>query len=129
MIAKEPVTARVIANRVWRWHMGRGITDTPNNFGMAGERPTNPELLEYLAFKFVAGGMSWKKLHKEILISRTYQLGSATVEANVAKDQDNRFFWRANRQRLEAEGVWGSLLSASGKLYFKQRGGASQDLG
>src|SRR5215471_13696379 len=109
--------------------MGRGIVDTPNNFGIAGERPTNPELLEYLASKFVAGGMSWKKLDKEILMSRTYQLSSATVEANLSKDQDNRYFWRANRQRLDAEGIWDSLLSASGKLDLKQTGGASEDLG
>ena len=128
MISKEPITARVVVNRLWRWHMGRGITDTPNNFGMAGERPTNPELLEYLASKFVSSGMSWKKLHKEILLSRTYQLSSATVEANLAKDQDNRFFWRANRQRLEAEGIWDSLLTASGKLDLKQVGGPSEDL-
>jgi mono/diheme cytochrome c family protein len=128
MISKEPVTSRVIANRIWRWHMGRGIVDTPNNFGMAGERPTNPELLEYLASKFMSSGMSWKKLHKEILMSRTYQLSSATVEANLTKDQDNRFFWRANRQRLEAEGIWDSLLTASGKLDLKQIGGASDDL-
>jgi hypothetical protein len=95
---------------------------------MAGERPTNPELLEYLASKFASSGMSWKKLHKEILMSRTYQLSSATVEANLTKDQDNRFFWRANRQRLEAEGIWDSLLTASGKLDLKQVGGASADL-
>src|SRR6266705_6128563 len=127
-IAKDPITSRVIANRIWRWHMGRGIVDTPNNFGMAGERPTNPELLEYLAARFSAEGMSWKKLHKEILMSRTYQLSSATVEANVAKDDDNRFFWRSNRQRLEAEGVCDSLLSASGKLDLNQIGGPSSDL-
>jgi mono/diheme cytochrome c family protein len=129
MIAKEPVTSRVVANRIWRWHMGRGIVDTPNNFGMAGERPTNPDLLEYLASKFITGGMSWKKLDKEILMSRTYQLSSETVEANLSKDQDNRYFWRANRQRLDAEGIWDSLLSASGKLDVKQVGGASEDLG
>jgi hypothetical protein len=128
MISKEPITSRVIANRIWRWHMGRGIVETPNNFGMAGERPTNPELLEYLASKFSSSGMSWKKLQKEIVMSRTYQLSSATVEANLAKDQDNRFFWRANRQRLEAEGIWDSLLTASGKLDVKQIGGPSEDL-
>ena len=91
VISKEPITSRVVVNRIWRWHMGRGIVDTPNNFGMAGERPTNPELLEYLAAKFVAGGMSWKKLDKEILMSRTYQLSSATVEANLAKDPGQSF--------------------------------------
>ena len=109
-IVKQPITARVIVNRIWRWHMGRGIADTPNNFGMAGERPTNPELLEYLASTFVADGMSWKKLHKDILMSRTYQLSTAAVASNLTKDPDNRFFWRANRQRLEAEGVWDALL-------------------
>ncbi len=129
MIASQPITARVIANRIWRWHMGRGITDTPNNFGMAGERPANPELLEYLASKFMADGMSWKKLHKEILMSRTYQLSSTTIEANLAKDADNRLFWRANRQRLDAESIWDSLLSASGKLDLNQIGGPSEELG
>jgi len=128
-IAKEPITARVIANRIWRWHMGRGVVDTPNNFGMAGERPTNPELLEYLAWKFVADGMSWKKLHKEIVMSRTYQLSSATVDADVANDADNRLFWRANRRRMEAEDIWDSLLTASGKLDLSKIGGASEELG
>jgi hypothetical protein len=127
-IIEQPITARVIVNRIWRWHMGRGISDTPNNFGIAGERPTNPELLEYLASKFVADGMSFKKLHKEILMSRTYQLSSAPVEANMARDAENRLFWRANRQRLEAEGVWDSLLTASGKLDLSGIGGPSEDL-
>jgi hypothetical protein len=128
-IAKEPITARVIANRIWRWHMGRGVVDTPNNFGMAGERPTNPELLEYLAWKFVSDGMSWKKLHKEIVMSRTYQLSSATVDADVAKDADNRLFWHANRRRLEAEDIWDSLLTTSGRLDLSKIGGASEELG
>jgi hypothetical protein len=108
--------------------MGRGIADTPNNLGMAGDRPTNGELLEYLASKFVADGMSWKKLHKEILMSRTYQLSATPVEANRSKDPDNRFFWRANRVRLEAEGVWDSLLQASGALDLTDTGGPSEDL-
>jgi mono/diheme cytochrome c family protein len=127
-IIRQPITARVIANRIWRWHTGRGIVDTPNNFGMAGERPTNPELLEYLATTFIEGGMSWKTLHKQILLSRTYQLSSTTLPANVAKDADNRFFWRANRIRLEAEGVWDGLLQAGGALDLKGLGGPSEDL-
>jgi hypothetical protein len=127
-IVKQPITSRTIVNRIWQWHMGRGIIDTPNNLGMAGDRPSNPELLEYLASKFQADGMSWKKLHKEILMSRTYQLSAQTVEANLAKDADNRFFWRANRQRLESEGVWDALLEASGSLDLKGIGGPSEDL-
>ena len=127
-ILRQPITSRVIVNRLWRWHMGRGIVDTPSNFGIAGERPTNPELLEYLATKFVADGMSFKKLHKEILMSRVYQLSAAPVAANVSKDPDNHFFWRANRERLEAEGVWDALLQASGALDVKGIGGPSADL-
>src|SRR4029077_5575147 len=115
-IIKQPITSRVIVNRLWRWHMGRGIVDTPSNFGIAGDRPTNPELLDYLASKFVADGMSWKKLTKEIVMSRTYQQGSAPIETNIAKDADNRFYWRGNRRRLESEGIWDGLLVASGKL-------------
>ena len=127
-IVAQPITSRVIVNRLWHWHMGRGIVETPSNFGIAGERPTNPELLDYLAQKFVADGMSWKKLHKDILMSRTYQLSTTPIAANTAKDPDNRFFWRANRQRLEAEGVWDTLLQASGKLDLTSLGGPSSAL-
>ena len=127
-IIRQPITARVIANRIWRWHTGRGIVDTPSNFGMVGEKPTNPELLEYLATTFLDEGMSWKKLHKQILMSRTYQLSSTPVVANVAKDADDRFFWRANRTRLEAEGIWDALLEAGGAIDLKGVGGPSEDL-
>jgi mono/diheme cytochrome c family protein len=126
-ILAQPISTRVIANRIWRWSMGTGIVDTPSNFGVAGERPTNPELLEYLATEFVANGLSWKKLTKEILMSRTYQLSSAVIEADAAKDSDNRLYWRANRRRLEAEGIWDSLLTASGRLDLKI-GGPSEEL-
>src|SRR5581483_1663932 len=126
-ILSQPLSMRVIANRIWRWNMGTGIVDTPSNFGVAGERPTNPELLEYLASEFESNGMSWKKLTKEILMSRTYQLSSTVVEANTAKDPDNRLYWRANRRRLEAEGIWDALLSASGKINLNI-GGPSEDI-
>jgi len=126
-IAKQPIAARVIANRLWRWHMGTGVVDTPSNFGVVGERPSNPDLIEYLAAKFVAGGMSMKKLHKEILMSSAYQLSSTNIEANAAKDPANRLYWRANRRRLDAEGVWDSLLAASGKLDTSKVGGPSQE--
>jgi mono/diheme cytochrome c family protein len=127
-ILKQPLTARVIVNRLWTWHMGRGIVDTPSNFGVVGERPTNPELLEYLAAKFLADGMSWKRLHKDMLLSRTYQLAATPVAANAAKDPENRFYWRANRRRLDAEGVWDALLQTSGALDRSNLGGPSQDL-
>ncbi len=128
-IVKQPLSMRVIVNRVWRWHMGSGIVDTPNNFGKVGDPPSNPELLDYLAAKFVAGGMSIKALHKEILLSRTYQLSTAIDDAVAAKDSDNRLYSHANRRRLEAEGIWDSLLTASGKLDLSKVGGPSEEYG
>jgi mono/diheme cytochrome c family protein len=127
-VVKQSLTMRVIANRIWRWNMGSGVVESPNNFGFAGDRPSDPELLEYLTAKFVADGMSWKKLTKEIVLSRTYQLSSAPIEANNAKDADNRLYWRANRRRLEAEGIWDGILSASGKLDMAKIGGPSEEL-
>ncbi len=128
-IVKQPISMRVIVNRVWRWHMGSGIVDTPNNFGRVGDPPSNPELLDYLAAQFVDGGMSIKALHKQILLSRTYQLSTATEEATAAKDSDNRLYSHANRRRLEAEGIWDSLLTASGKLDLSKVGGPSEEYG
>ncbi len=128
-IVKQPISMRVIVNRVWRWHMGSGIVDTPNNFGRVGDPPSNPELLDYLASQFVDGGMSIKALHKQILLSKTYQLSTASDEAAAAKDSDNRLYSHANRRRLEAEGIWDSLLTASGKLDLSKVGGPSEDYG
>jgi mono/diheme cytochrome c family protein len=127
-ILKQPITSRVIVNRLWTWHMGRGIVDTPSNFGIVGERPTNPELLDYLASKFLADGMSWKRLHKDILMSRTYQLAATPVAGSEQKDPENRLYSRANRRRLDAEGVWDSLLQTSGALETAGVGGPSQTL-
>ncbi len=126
-IAKHPVATRTIVNRMWRWHTGRGIVDTPSNLGMAGDRPTNPELLEYLATQFQADGGSWKKFARMVVTSRTYQLSTDIVPANMSKDADNRYFWRANRQRLDAEGVWDNLLLAAGSLNMKSLGGPSEE--
>ena len=127
-ILRQPITSRVMVNRLWTWHMGRGIVDSPSNFGMVGERPTNPELLDYLATKFIGDGMSWKKLHKDILMSRTYQLAVTPVPANGTKDPENRLFAHANRRRLEAEGVWDSLLQSAGTLDMSGVGGPSHAL-
>ena len=127
-ILKQPIAARVIVNRVWAWMMGSGIVLTENNFGLAGATPSNPELLDYLAAQFRADGMSIKKLEKDIMLSRTYQFSAETIEANAAKDSDNRFYWKANTRRLDAEGVWDYLLTASGKLDLAKIGGPSQEL-
>jgi hypothetical protein len=90
--------------------------NTPSNFGQLGERPSHPELLDYLAAEFVEQGWSLKKLHKQILMSATYGLSAEVVEANQAKDPDNHMFWRANRRRVDAETLRDSLLFASGEL-------------
>ncbi len=124
-IVREPITARVIANRIWRWHMGVGLVETPSNFGAVGERPSNPELLDYLASEFLASGGSWKALHRQIVTSRVYQLGASEEKVNLAKDAANRLYWRSNRNRLPAEGVWDSLLTVSGKLDLEKMGGKS----
>ena len=115
-IAAHPITARVIVNRVWRWHMGTGIVDTPSNFGLMGERPTNPELLEYLASRFVESGMSIKQLHRDIMLSRTYQLAGGRHAGNEQIDGANRYYWRFDRRRLEAESVRDAILHVSGDL-------------
>jgi len=128
-IVKQPISMRVIVNRVWRWHMGSGIVDTPSNFGRVGDPPSNPELLDYLASQFVDSGMSIKALHKQILLSKTYQLSTPADEAASAKDSDNRLYSHANRRRLEAEGIWDSLLTASGKLDLSKVGGPSEEYG
>ncbi len=115
--AGNPLFARVIANRIWQLHFGQGIVRTPSNFGQLGERPTHPELLDYLASRLVENGWSLKALHREILLSSVYQLSTNTVEANYAKDPANRLLWRANvRQRIEAEELRDSLLAVTGTL-------------
>jgi len=126
-VVGSPIAARVIVNRVWKWHFGTGIVDTPSNFGQMGERPTNPELLEYLAKDFVDHGMSFKKLHREILLSSVYQLSTESSAANVEKDPANRLYWRANRRRLDVEAIRDSILFAAGGLDLKKAGGPSTD--
>jgi hypothetical protein len=118
---------RVIVNRVWKGHFGTGIVDTPSNFGMGGERPTNPELLEYLAGQFVKDGMSIKKLHKQIMLSAVYQLSTETSDDNIAKDSGNRLYWRMDRKRMDAEQVRDAVLMVSGNL-DTSLGGPSADL-
>jgi cytochrome c553 len=123
----NPLTARVIVNRVWAWHFGRGIVGTPSNFGSLGERPTHPELLDYLTCRFVASGWSFKALHRDIVLSATYQLSSADSEHNRGIDGDNRFLWRMNRRRLDVESWRDALLTVSGQL-DRTLGGSTIDL-
>jgi mono/diheme cytochrome c family protein len=123
----NPLTARVFVNRVWAHHFGRGIVGTPSNFGTLGERPTHPELLDYLAARFVADGWSVKKLHRQIMLSATYQLSSGHDERNAAIDADNRLLWRMNRRRLEVEPWRDAMLAVAGNLDATV-GGPSKDL-
>lgn len=118
----HPLTARVMVNRVWHWHFGRGIVATPSDFGRQGEEPTHPELLEWLASEFVAQGWSLKKLHRMILLSDAYQRSSEFNEANAGIDANNRFLWRMNRQRLDAETLRDAVLKVSGELNGKMGG-------
>ena len=113
---EHPLTARVMANRIWHWHFGRGLVDTPSNFGTTGSAPTHPGLLDWLARRFVDGGWSVKALHREILLSSTYRLGAGYDEANAAVDPDNRLHWRMNRRRLEVEPIRDTLLHLAGTL-------------
>ncbi len=123
----NPLTARVIVNRVWQWHFGRGLVGTPSNFGKLGERPTHPELLDYLTCRFIESGWSLKALHRDIMLSATYQLSSAPDDHNLGIDGDNRFLWRMNRQRLDVESWRDALLFVSGKL-DRTMGGPTTDL-
>jgi len=126
-ILHQPIAMRVIVNRIWKWHFGTGIVDTPSNFGFNGERPVHPELLEYLADFFLRNGMSIKKLQREIMLSAVYQLSNESRKENYDKDSANRFYWRANRRRMDVEEIRDSLLAASGAI-DKKMGGPSEVL-
>ncbi|MCI0683379.1 MAG: DUF1553 domain-containing protein [Gemmataceae bacterium] len=118
--ADNPLTARVMANRVWHHLFGAGLVRTVDNFGKTGELPSHPELLDYLAVKFVQDGWSMKTLIREIVLSRTFQMSSQTAEVSktsgVLIDPENRLLWRQNRRRLDAESLRDAILAVSGKL-------------
>jgi hypothetical protein len=120
--ASNPLTARVMVNRIWEYHFGRGIVATPNDFGRMGERPVNPELLDYLANEFAASGWSVKHMQRLILLSNTYRQASAVDAAVTAKDPDGRYLERFPRQRLEGEELRDAMLSVSGLLNEKKGG-------
>jgi hypothetical protein len=108
--------ARVIVNRVWQHHFGRGIVATPNDFGFQGERPTHPELLDWLAADLIRHGWSLKRLHKNLMMSAVYQQATTFDDADAAKDPENLLLWRFQPRRLEGEAIRDSLLAVSGVL-------------
>ena len=112
-IVQSPLAARVMVNRIWEWHFGKGLVPSSNDFGSRGEKPTHPELLDWLAAKFVESGFSVKAMHRLILSSAAYQRASA---APAAADPDNRLLAHFPRRRLTAEEMRDSLLTASGQL-------------
>ncbi len=112
----NPLTARVAVNRIWLHHFGEGLVRTPDDLGVQSEPPSHPELLDYLASQFVENGWSFKKMHKLIMLSATYQQSSDTVPAYAQKDPDNRLLWRANLRRIDFEAMRDSMLQFTGKL-------------
>jgi hypothetical protein len=124
---RHPLTWRSIVNRVWMYHLGRGIVDTPNDFGRMGQHPTHPELLDWLAMELRDSGGSLKSLHRQIVTSATYRQASSDNAALAQIDVDNRYYWRANRRRLEAEAIRDSILSVSGRLDLSMGGPSFQD--
>ncbi len=131
----NPLTARVMVNRVWQYHFGRGIVSTPNDFGRMGGKPSNPELLDYLANTFVENGWKLKPIHRMILLSNSYKQASESPIEKLAmeKDAENALVWKFSRRRLEAEEIRDAMLAASGRLNGKYGGHSvlipiSQDL-
>lgn len=114
--ADNPLTARVIVNRIWKYHFGRGIVATSSNFGTQCPPPLHLELLDWLARDFIDHGWSFKHLHKRIMSSAVYQLSSQQNEANTKIDEPNEYYWRFDRQRMDAEAIRDSILAVSGTL-------------
>ena len=119
---KNPLTARVLVNRIWQQHFGLGLVDTPNDFGINGVKPSHPELLDWLAQEFIDSGWSVKHVHRLILNSATYRQSSHVSPQSIAVDRDNRLLWRFASRRLEAEAVRDCMLSVSGELNLKMSG-------
>jgi hypothetical protein len=113
---ENPLTARVLVNRVWTWHFGQGIVRTPNDFGAQGEPPTHPELLDWLARDFLAHGWSLKRLHRLILLSSTYRMASEANGPGLRLDPEDRLLWHSPRRRLEGEAIRDAMLACSGAL-------------
>jgi len=126
--AENPLTPRVMANRLWRWHFGRGLVESTDNFGMLGDEPSNPELLDWLASQLPRDGWSLKTMHRRILLSSTYQMSSDVNADNLAIDPENRFHWRSDIRRLQAESIRDAVLAASGQIDHSM-GGSMMNVG
>ena len=121
------LAARVMVNRLWQHHFGRGIVSTPNDFGISGERPSHPELLDWLASDLIEHGWTLKRLHKLIMMSQTYMQSGAYDESRAVIDRENVLLWRRTPQRLEAEAIRDSMLAVSGRLDLTQFGPGTLD--
>ncbi|HEY1170126.1 MAG TPA: DUF1553 domain-containing protein [Verrucomicrobiae bacterium] len=119
----NPLTARVYVNRAWHWLFGEGLVRSVDNFGTTGDVPTHPELLDHLAVKFMEEGWSTKKLVRELMLSRAYQMSSVASEAAKQADPENKLLSHANRRRLEAEQIRDTIISLSGQLNLEAKGG------
>ncbi|MCB1134018.1 MAG: DUF1553 domain-containing protein, partial [Verrucomicrobiae bacterium] len=129
----QPLTARVMVNRIWQYHFGQGIVGTPSDFGLNGERPTHPELLDWLASEFIRSGWSVKHMHRLLLMSTAWQQSSHIEPEAAAIDRGNRLLWRFTSRRIEAEAIRDGMLQITGELnlqtggpgfnFFKTRGG------
>jgi hypothetical protein len=117
LVARQnPLTARVMVNRLWQHHFGEGLVRTPSNFGKLGEPPSHPELLDWLALEFIERGWSIKQMHRLMMTSQAYQMASNDIAANVAIDPENKLLWRMPRVRLEAEIIRDQILAVAGNL-------------
>ncbi len=119
---KNPLTARVMVNRIWQGHFGTGIVASSSDFGVMGDRPTNPPAIDYLAASFVESGWSIKKLHRTIMLSNVYQQSSLSQESAAAIDPDNKLLWRYPRHRAEGEVIRDAMLLTSGRLNLTMGG-------
>jgi hypothetical protein len=124
---KNALTWRSIVNRVWRYHFGRGLVESPNDFGRMGQLPTHPELLDWLAIEFRDGGQSLKSLHRQLVTSATYRQASSARGDQARLDAENAYYWRMNRRKLEAEAVRDSALAVTGRLDRTMGGPGFQD--
>ncbi|QQS47954.1 MAG: DUF1549 domain-containing protein [Acidobacteriota bacterium] len=118
----NPLTARVAVNRIWQYHFGMGLVRTPSDFGATGDRPSHPDLLDWLAVEFVARGWSWKQIHRLITLSSAYRQSSRFDQSAAAKDPENKLVWRFSPRRLEAESIRDTILASSGKLNLEMYG-------
>ena len=119
---ENPLTARVMVNRIWQYHFGTGIVATPSNFGLRGAAPTHPQLLDYLSGQFIDSEWSIKAMHRLILSSKTYQMAVVDNASNFVADEANRYLWRFPRKRLDAEAIRDAILTASGELDLNRPG-------